>query len=46
MNFLNHILYTVAGRKVIIPSRAGGVGGKGGECNDNVLLFNGERTSS
>lgn len=50
MNFLNHvlknILCTVAGRKVITPSCGGGVGGKEDECNDNALLFNGERTSS
>lgn len=41
-----NILCTVAGRKVIILSCVGGVGGKEDECNDNALLFNGERTSS
>lgn len=50
MNFLNHVLKsvlcTVAMRKVITPSGVGGVGGKEDECNDNALLFNGERTSS
>lgn len=50
MNFLNHVLKNilciVAGRKVIIPSCIGGVEGKEGECNDNALLLNGQRTSS
>lgn len=31
---------------MITKSHVGGVEGKEDECNDNALLFNGDRTSS
>ena len=50
MDFLNHVLKSilcaVAGRKMITKSHVGGVEGEEDECNDNALLFNGDRTSS